>query len=324
MTREKLLAIVGPTAVGKTALSLQLARVFDGEIISGDSMQVYRGMDIGTAKVSPAERKRIPHHLIDIKDPDENFSVAEFQALAIPLITDIYSRGKLPILVGGTGLYIKSVTRHYQFPEAAQDTAYRKKLAQRMKDEGPETLLHKLKELDPETANRLHVNDKRRIIRALEIIHLTNKTMTEYIKEQKEQIRESPYDLVMIGLSVDRQKLYQRINLRVDQMIHEGLVKEVKKLLDMGYGLEYTSMQGLGYKELIPYLKGEISLEEAVEEIKSRTRKFAKRQLTWFRQMPEIHWFDVTDEKEWNRNLLKITQFVEGKFPILKNINESS
>lgn len=309
--KENLVVILGPTAVGKTALSLQLAKDFNAEIISGDSMQVYRGMDIGTAKVSEEERTRIPHYLIDIHDPDHDFSVAEFQERATRLITDINQRGKLPMIVGGTGLYIESVTHRFRFAEAGQDESIRLKF-QRFADEfGNEALLQKLADIDPETARRLHPNDRKRIIRALEIYHLTGEPMSRF--QQKEKI--SPYHLLMIGLTMEREQLYQRINQRVDQMIEEGLVEEVRRLLAEGYEPSLTSMQGLGYKELVPYITGEDpSLEHAVELIKKRTRNFAKRQLSWFRRMKEIHWFDLSQRENWQDVVENIRRLMAGKF----------
>ncbi|GAB7388364.1 tRNA (adenosine(37)-N6)-dimethylallyltransferase MiaA [Bacillaceae bacterium] len=309
-TRDRLLVIVGPTAVGKTALSLQIAQDFAGEIISGDSMQVYRGMDIGTAKATKEERALVPHHLIDIKDPDEDFSVAEFQSLVRPLIREINERGHLPILVGGTGLYIQSVTHGYHFPEASQDEAFRREMHALAEREGNEALHNRLLAIDPETAARLHPNDRKRIIRALEIYHVTGKRMSELQKKE----REPRYDLLMIGLTMERQKLYERINERVEQMIDQGLIDEVKSLLARGYGPHLTSMQALGYKELIPYLEGRITKEEAIETIKKRTRNFAKRQLSWFRRLREIQWFDLTETASRDKIRERIYQTIAGKF----------
>lgn len=309
--RQRLVAIVGPTAVGKTDVSLVLARRFGGEIVSGDSMQVYRGMDIGTAKVDPAIRAEIPHHLIDILDPDEPFSVAQFQALAVPLIADINRRGRLPILVGGTGLYVRAVVQGYRFASAPADPALREKWRRFAETHGNEALHAKLREIDPETAARLHPNDVRRIIRALEIYEQTGRTMAEF---QRDKERPSPYDLLLIGLTMDRRVLYARINERVDRMIAAGLVDEVRRLVARGFDERATAMQGLGYKELLPYLRGEISLDEAVEAIKRRTRQFAKRQLTWFRHMPGIVWFDMTDPAARAEQIEQICRLVAGKF----------
>jgi len=314
--KEKLVVIVGPTAVGKTELSLQLAGHFQGEIISGDSMQVYRGMDIGTAKATPEERAMVPHHLIDIIDPDEEYSVALFQSAATRLITEINQRGHLPFIVGGTGLYIESVTHRFQFAEAEHDPELRERLQRLAETEGVDALHRQLAEFDPITANRLHPNDVKRVIRAIEIYRLTGHKMSDY----QHRAAHSPYDLVMIGLSMDRDVLYQRINERVDKMIEAGLVEEVRLLLDRGYQPGLTSMQGLGYKELVPYLYGEITLEQAINDIKQRTRHFAKRQLSWFRRMTEIQWFDMTDPEERPRVSETIMQILAGKFHSLPNI----
>ncbi|MGC5323988.1 tRNA (adenosine(37)-N6)-dimethylallyltransferase MiaA [Brevibacillus sp. SYSU BS000544] len=314
--KEKLVVIVGPTAVGKTALSLELAQEFSGEIISGDSMQVYRHMDIGTAKATPEERALVPHHLIDIIDPKEDYSVAIFQEMAKNLITDINSKNRLPFIVGGTGLYIQSVTHSYQFSEADHDLELRDQL-QRMADtEGVEVLHQRLRDIDPITADRLHPNDVKRVIRAIEIYQLTGRTMADF----QHRAEFSPYDIVMIGLTMEREKIYQRINQRVDLMIEAGLVEEVRSLLDAGYNPSLTSMQGLGYKELIPYLYGESSLEQAVNEIKKRTRHFAKRQLSWFNRIPEVQWFDLTNPGEHERVKETIRQSLAGKFRQMPNI----
>ncbi|MFM1650917.1 tRNA (adenosine(37)-N6)-dimethylallyltransferase MiaA [Brevibacillus sp. B_LB10_24] len=314
--KEKLVVIVGPTAVGKTALSLRLAQMFNGEIISGDSMQVYRRMDIGTAKATPEERRMVPHHLIDIIDPDEEYSVVHFQAMARQLIAEINGRGRLPFVVGGTGLYIESVTHSFHFSEAGQDLELRQRLEKIAELEGVEALHRQLAAIDPLTAERLHPNDKKRVIRAIEIYQVTGQRMSDF------QVRaeHSPYQLVMIGLTMDRAVLYERINKRVDLMIEAGLVEEVRQLLDSGVDPAAVSMQGLGYKELVPYLYGEIPLEQAVAAIKQRTRHFAKRQLSWFRRMSDIQWFDVTDSEEYSSVVERISQTLAGKFHQLPNI----
>ncbi len=287
---QRLLTIVGPTSVGKTALSLELAKRFDGEIISGDSMQFYRGMDIGTAKATEAEREAIPHYLIDICDPDEEFTVADFQRACVALIKDINARRKLPMLVGGTGLYVQSVIYDYKFSAAGEDEAYREEMKEFVAKYGKEALHAKLAAVDQETANRSHPNDVKRVIRALEVHHVTGMPMSEY----QTRSEESPYNLLLIGLTMDRTQLYERINRRVDAMVAEGLVEEVEGLLAKGYNASLRSMQALGYKEIIAYLEGQMAREEAIELIKKRTRNFAKRQLTWFRAMKDIIWFDVT------------------------------
>lgn len=314
--RDKLVVIIGPTSVGKTQLSLELAEQFDGEIISGDSMQVYRGMDIGTAKADPDELAIVPHHLIDIKNPDEEYSVAMFQESAAGLITDINQRGNLPFIVGGTGLYIESVTHRFQFSTTSQDPEFRDRLQRLADSEGVEALHARLAAVDPITAERLHPNDVKRVIRALEIYESSGYKMSDF----QLRAQHSPYDLVMIGLTMDRAKLYERINHRVELMIEAGLVEEVRGLLDAGYEPSLVSMQGLGYKELIPYLYGEITLEKAVNDIQQRTRHFAKRQLSWFRRMSEIQWFDMTEPAERPNNVETIKRILAGKFQQLPNI----
>lgn len=276
-------------------------------------MQVYRGMDIGTAKATPEERRMIPHHLIDIRDPDEPYSVADFQAECKQAIHDITSRGKLPFIVGGTGLYIQSVVYSYEFSGAGQDDAYREQLRQFAYQYGAEALHARLQEIDPESAARLHVNDTRRVIRALEIYHLTGETMTELLAKQQ---KESNYHHCMIGLTMDRGLLYQRIEERVDLMLQQGLIEEVRGLLAQGYDPALISMQGLGYKEIIGYLLGEYTREHAVSLLKRNTRRFAKRQLSWFRHMPEIEWVDVTDRENFVATLGKINDIIFKKLDV--------
>lgn len=275
--KEKLVVIVGPTAVGKTELSLKLARAFDGEILSGDSMQVYRGMNVGTAKASPEELAMVPNHLIDIVEPDEEYSVAIFQTMARRLISEINQRGHIPFIVGGTGLYIQSVTHAYEFADTAQDVELRERLQRYAELEGVDALHQRLAAIDPITAERLHPNDVKRVIRAIEIYEVTGSRMADY-QHREEQ---SGYEVMIIGLTMDRALLYERINHRVDLMMEAGLVEEVRELLDRGFDPNSAAMQGLGYKELVPYLYGEITLEKAINDIKQRTRHFAKRQLSW-------------------------------------------
>lgn len=315
--KEKLLIILGPTAVGKTDLSIDIALRFNGEIISGDSMQVYKGMDIGTAKIKPEEMKGIPHYFIDLFSPDHFFSVAEFQEMASGKISEINRRGNLAIIAGGTGLYIKSVIQQYKFPEAASDETYRHELKEWAEKQGNEALHRKLAAIDPVTADRLHINDLKRVIRALEVYQTTGKPLSRHLEEQNLHI---PYDLLMIGLTMDRLRLYERINRRVDLMIEKGLIEEVSELLTQGYDERFTSMQGIGYKEIIKYLRGEISLEDAIEWIKQGTRKFAKRQLSLFRSLPDVYWFDMadTDLDKRNKNIEDIYKIIAGKFSFMK------
>lgn len=305
-----LLVLVGPTAVGKTKLSLDLAHQFDAEIISGDSMQVYRRMDIGTAKLPMDEREGIVHHMMDIHEPDEAFSVAEFHDRAKPLIQDITARGKLPFIVGGTGLYVESLCYGFEFSEQGSDEAFREEMEQYAALNGNAALHARLAEIDPETAGRLHANDIRRVIRALEVYHMTGRTMSQQLQHQT---REPQYQLCLIGLTMDRQLLYKRIEERIDQMLAQGLVQEVESLLAEGYNRKLVSMQGLGYKEIAAYLEGELSYEAAVTLLKRDTRHFAKRQLSWFRRMKDIHWIDLTDISCYEQHLLEICGHIAGK-----------
>ncbi|MDN4523370.1 tRNA (adenosine(37)-N6)-dimethylallyltransferase MiaA [Fictibacillus fluitans] len=314
--KERLIVIVGPTAVGKTKTGIELAKALNGEVISGDSMQIYRGMDIGTAKISNEEMEGIPHHLIDIKDPCDSFSAAEFQERAKACITEINRRGKVPIIVGGTGLYIRSVTHQYMFSTASGDEQYRQQLENILSEKGADWLFALLQEKDPESAERIHPNNVRRVIRALEIYHVTGKTMTETLKEQ-EQSQDSPYDLTMIGLSMDRGLLYERIDERVDQMMSQGLLEEAKRLYHEGVR-DCQSVQAIGYKEIYEYLEGRLTLEEAVELLKRNSRRYAKRQYTWFRNQMDIQWFDMSALNFYEK-FNEIRLFVEGKEKNLSN-----
>ncbi|MDF2722918.1 MAG: tRNA dimethylallyltransferase [Paenibacillus sp.] len=315
--KQRLLVLVGPTAVGKTKLSLEAAKLLNCEIISGDSMQVYRGMDIGTAKATAAERAIVPHHMIDIHDPAEPFSVAEFQARAQSLIADINSRGRLPFIVGGTGLYIESVCYDFQFSEGGSDEAYRREMNDLADSEGEEALHQQLRQVDPDSAERLHPNDRRRIIRALEVHRTTGISLTEHLAGQKKQ---SPYELLIVGLTMDRQILYKRIEERIDLMIGEGLVEEVERLMRRGCTTDLVSMQGLGYKEIAGFLQGQYDLPFAIDLLKRNTRRFAKRQLSWFRRMKDICWIDVTEsnftaDANISKHLQTIHLLAAGKFP---------
>ncbi len=291
---EPLLVLTGPTAVGKTALSLNLAHALSGEIISADSVQVYRFMDIGSAKILPSEMEGIPHHLIDIIDPVEDFHVKKFAALTEDAIRDISSRNKLPILIGGTGFYIQAALYGIAFTEESDDGGLRKELeAQYEKEGGKNALFQKLSEVDPASAMIIHPNNKKRLIRALEYWQLTGEPISSHNKRERQ--RQSQYRFLYYVLTDDRQEIYRRIDARVDAMFADGLVDEVKRLLSMGVTRSMTSMQGLGYKETAAYLCGEISLEEAVYRIKRDTRHFAKRQLTWFRREKDVRWIDRRD-----------------------------
>ncbi|MDQ6418112.1 tRNA (adenosine(37)-N6)-dimethylallyltransferase MiaA [Paenibacillus sp. LHD-117] len=307
--KQPLLVLIGPTAVGKTALSLTLAKQWNAEIISGDSMQVYRGMDIGTAKLPLADREGIPHHLIDICDPEEPYSAADFQAGAREAINAISARGKLPFIVGGTGLYIESLCYDYQFADNGSDELFRAEQEAFATAHGAEALHAKLSEVDPEAARRLHPNDLRRVIRALEVFHLTGQTFSD---QQAGQKKESPFELCIIGLSMDRAVLYRRIEQRIDEMLEQGLEDEVKRLLARELSPHAVPMQALGYKEIADYLNGNCSYEAAVERLKRDTRRFAKRQLSWFRHMKDIHWFDAGEN--FHNNLRSIHAIIAGKF----------
>lgn len=293
MNQEKkipLLVITGPTAAGKTSTAIKVARLKNGEIVSADSMLVYRYMDIGTAKPSKEEQRLVPHHMIDIVNPDDDFNVALYQRKAKKIIEKIYKRKKLPILAGGTGLYIRSVIDNYNFSQAKENKELRERLKYEAERYGSEVLHRRLREVDDESAARLHPNDTRRIIRALEVYYQTGKPICQHWKKK---IDSEKYRLAIFGLTMERKLLYRRINERVEKMIAEGLIEEVKWLLQNGYGPHLTSMKGLGYKEIAAYLNGRISLDEAVYLLKRNTRRFAKRQLTWFRRDKRIMWIDV-------------------------------
>lgn len=286
--KKPLYIIAGPTAAGKSALAVELAKKLDGEIISGDSMQVYRGMNIGTAKIRPEEMQGIPHHLIDCVDPWEEWNVARFTELARQTAEEIWKRGRIPIVAGGTGFYLHAVAYGAEFTSEETGGSCRRKLEETAATEGgPQELYRRLMEADPEAAERIHPNNVKRVIRALEFFLQTGHRISEHNDEQKQ--KESPYELHYNVLSMDRERLYERIDRRVDEMMRAGLVEEVQGLLRQGCERSMVSMQGLGYKEIIAYLAGETTLEEAVYILKRDTRHFAKRQLTWFRR-EEAHW----------------------------------
>lgn len=288
---EKILVVTGPTATGKTALSVELAKKLGGEIVSADSMQIYRGMDIGTAKVTKAEMQNIPHHMIDIADPSEDYSVSRYVEEADAAVRGILSRGRLPIVAGGTNLYIDSLIAGLDFAEKAEDAALRESLNKQYDDIGGEAMLEHLRGFDPERAAKLHPADKRRIVRAVEIYILTGETITRHDEETKK--RPKRYDAVKIALTfADRAVLYDRINARVDKMVSDGLFDEVKGLLDSGLSPACTSMQAIGYKEPAAYFRGEMSKDEAIEVIKLSSRRYAKRQLTWLRRDTTVLWHE--------------------------------
>ncbi|MBQ7536410.1 MAG: tRNA (adenosine(37)-N6)-dimethylallyltransferase MiaA [Stomatobaculum sp.] len=291
--KEPLIIIAGPTAVGKTALSVALAKRIGGEIISADSMQVYRGMNIGTAKVTEEETCGIPHHLIDVLDPKDPFNVMTFRSMVKEAIRGIRSRGNVPVLVGGTGFYIQSVLYDVQFEEDASSEELRLTLEREAAELSADRMHERLKELDPEAAEAIHPNNRKRVIRALEYCLSTGRKISDHNREQR--MRTSPYDFLFYVLTMDRAALYQRIDLRVDQMMEQGLLMEVKRLRDEGATADMVSMQGLGYRQIFDYLEGIATLEEAVDRIKKETRHFAKRQLTWFRREPDARWINVSE-----------------------------
>ena len=299
MTNHKIpvIAVAGPTASGKSALALRLCRDYDGELISCDSMQIYKGMDIGTAKPSLRERSEIPHHLIDICEPNVDFSAAAFAELAAKAIADVHARGKTPILCGGTGLYLDSVLKGVNFGEMDSDPDYRAELFAFAEKEGALALHEKLIALDPEAAKNIHPNNIKRVVRALEICRLSGMTKTEW--DQNAVKNESPYSACILALDYkNRENLYARIHMRVDEMFGMGLEDEVRSLLNAGYLSPDTTAGGaIGYKELLGYLRGEMTKEEAANAIKTATRHYAKRQLTWFRRNPDIHWLYPDDDR---------------------------
>lgn len=290
--KRPLIVIGGPTACGKTGFSIKLAKEIGGEIISADSMQVYRYMDIGTAKVTPEEADGVPHYLIDEFDPDEEYNVMIFQQKAKAYMEEIWAKGKIPILVGGTGFYINALLYDNDFTETENNTSYREECYKLAREQGPDVLYERLREIDPEYAANIHPNNVKRVTRALEYHYLTGQKFSEHNAEQKEKT--TPYNAAVIILTMDREKLYERIELRIDLMLKQGLLEEVKGLLDRGYSPDLVSMQGIGYKEFIPYFNGECTLEEAVTQLKTNTRRFAKRQLTWFRRQIDGLWIDLS------------------------------
>ena len=294
LSGKPLIVIAGPTAVGKTAASVRLAEWIGGEIVSADSMQVYRGMDIGSAKASLAERRGIPHHLLDIVDPSENFSVARYQKYANEALQDIQSRGRIPILVGGTGFYIQAVLYGIDFTEEDNDPLYRAYLYRIAEEEGPDALYRMLMETDPESARSIPSHNVKRVARALEFYHDTGLRMSEHNARQR--MKESPFDYRYFVLYTERSRLYERIGVRVDEMLEKGLLSEVKGLRERGMTEDMTSMHAIGYRQLFAYLDGRNSYDEAVENIKRETRRYAKRQLTWFRREKNARFVDVEKE----------------------------
>ena len=301
MQKNKVIVICGPTASGKTALSIELAKQINGEIVSCDSMQIYKDMDIGTAKPTPDEMQGIKHYLIGHVSPEERYSVADYKTDAKKAIKEIIEKGKMPIVVGGTGLYLDSLIYEIEYQDIKLDEEYRKKLEEEVEEKGLEKLYNRAKQIDEKAIEKISPNDKKRILRILEIYHATGKTKTE--QEIESRKKEVEYDYKVYALDWDRQKLYDRINKRVDMMMEQGLVEEVKQILDK-YHTFPTAMQGLGYKEVVEYLEGKLTKEEMVEKIKMETRRYAKRQLTWFRKNKQTIWLNAEDTIQNNVDII--------------------
>jgi len=309
--KKKLIVLTGPTAVGKTDLSIKLAKAIGGEIISADSIQVYKHFDIGSAKITPDEMQGIRHHLIDVLEPTEGFDVATFKKMAEEAMEGIYNRGNIPIVTGGTGFYIQALLYDIDFKET-EDDGYRKELEALYNEKGANYMWNMLKDIDPEAAASIHENNVKRVIRAIEYQHQNNRRISEH--NQEERAKESPYNFAYIVLNCNRELLYERINKRVDIMMEGGLVDEVKELLHK-YNLtsDMTSMQGIGYKEIVPYIKGESSLEDAEYILKRDTRHFAKRQLTWFKREKDVVWLDKDEHKTEKEQLDFILNILKEK-----------
>ncbi|NQT05786.1 MAG: tRNA (adenosine(37)-N6)-dimethylallyltransferase MiaA [Dehalococcoidia bacterium] len=305
---KSIAAIVGPTGIGKSRLAIHLARKFGGEIVGADSRQVYRHMDIGTAKPDLKDRAHIRHHLIDIVDPNQDFSLAQYQALAFDAIREIHGRDKLPVLAGGSGLYVRAVLEGWQLPEAKPDSELRRCLEKKAADIGYQGLYEELTRVDPAAAQKIDPRNVRRVIRALEVHHQTD-TASSQLQNKKTM----PYRSLVIGLTAERKELYRRIDKRVDDMIGQGLVAEVEKLVNMGYDFNLPAMSGIGYKQIALFLRGEISLEDAVQQIKYETHRFVRHQYAWFRlNDAQIHWFDIAQIRETEIEVL-VSRFLEGK-----------
>ena len=308
---NKIIAVAGPTASGKTALSVKIAKELGGEVVSCDSMQIYKGMDIGTAKPSLEERCGVPHHMIDIISPDEKYNVVSYKRDAEAAIDDILKRGRVPVLAGGTGLYMDSVLSNTAFSENSSFSVVRERLEKLFEEKGREYIFEMLEKIDPEAAEKIHPNNTRRVIRALEIYETTGKTLTQANIESK---RPEKYESLVIGLMWDRETLYERINERVERMMAEGLLKEVETLRKKGMKAEYTSMQAIGYKELFEYFEGNCTLEEAKEKIKQESRRYAKRQMTWLKRNKKINWLIL--QKDYNLN-----KIYEQSFTLIKKFD---
>jgi tRNA dimethylallyltransferase len=305
---NKIIVIVGPTAVGKTYVSIELAKKLGTEIISADSMQIYKGMDVGTAKINDEEKQGIIHHMIDLIYPDENYSVSDFKTEAEKNINEILSKGKTPVIAGGSGLYVNSLIYDLDFSNAKSNDKLRDYYTYYHQEHGEDALYEKLMKIDPESAEKIHKNNVKRVIRALEVYDLTGRKFSETNTDIRK--KSSKYDFILIGLSMDRKALYERINQRVDKMIDDGLVEEVKALLDKGFEKNLISMQAIGYKEIIEFLEGNITFEEAVNILKRNTRHFAKRQFTWFLKDENVKWFNIEDVNKIDASLEQIYEYL--------------
>ncbi len=313
-----LIIITGPTAVGKTALSVRLAKAIGGEIISADSMQVYRHMDIGSAKIKKEEMDGVPHYLIDVLDPEEEFNVAVFQKMAKEAVEEIYSHGHIPIVAGGTGFYIQALLYDIDFTENGEDTSIRMELEKLGQERGAEFLHNLLRDIDPDSANEIHENNMKRVIRAIEYYRQTGERISEHNKREKQ--KKSPYDFLYYVVNTERARLYERIDRRVDLMLEQGLVEEVMHLKDMGLTRDMVSMQGLGYKEILDYLQEKYTLEEAVYVLKRDTRHFAKRQITWFKRERDVRWLDLPDfNNDLDQVLIKMLQDINEMYELENN-----
>jgi len=297
MERIPVLAVVGPTATGKSRLAVELALHFHGEVVSADSMQIYRGLSVGTAQPTREEMKEIPHHLIGFQDPEQPFSVADYVALASECIREIWERGRLPVLAGGTGLYVSSLLHHPDFPPEGRNEALREELFRKAEKEGSQALWEELRGFDPQSAERIHPNNVGRLVRSIEIYRETGVTMTEQIERSSRE--PSPYNACLIGLDYrDRDRLYEAIDRRVDKMMEAGLLEEAKSVLNLPEGT--TARQAIGYKEFLPYFEGKCGLEEAVEQVKRESRRYAKRQRTWFRRQEQAEWIEIDGEPDFS------------------------
>lgn len=309
MNVNRLVAVVGPTGTGKSHLAIRLAKLFDGEIVGADSRQVYRYMDIGTAKLSTEEMAAVPHHLISIVNPDEEFSLAQYQQMAYQTIAEIQQRGKLPVLVGGSGLYVWSVLEGWEIPRVSPDVEYRRNLEQTAKDKGGDELYRELMAVDPVAAQKIDPRNVRRVIRALEVSHRAEAPIS-----QLQSKKAPPFSTLIVGLTAERQELYRRIDARVDEMVGRGLQAEVERLVERGYAFNLPAMSGIGYREMGMYLRGEMNLAEAIQQIKYETHRFVRHQYNWFRLKDDrIKWYDVS--KDVDSEIIEMVAEFTGKIP---------